>query len=305
MQNSLVVAVVLNWNAADETIDCVNSLLHSSYENLQIIIIDNFSTDNSLYIIKKTFPSLKIICNNINSGYAAGNNLGIKWALENGAKYILVLNNDVVVDSLMIKVLVEDMIGNPQIGVISCKVFYKDEPKRIFSGAGKFIRWRCTGVNRGTLIGRNYKHDKKCFVNYVSGVLFLTKVEVFKELGLLDERYFMYFEDLEFSMRVLPHYLIAYSPHAIAYHKSGGGTRWSNYSEVYLYYQTRNRLIVFENKNFFYQMYVLLFTILITIAKTTAIIFSFGQDNPPVKKRLSALWRGLKDGILYIMKNRV
>ena len=305
MSTPLVVAVVLNWNAVDETIECVNSLLNSSYKNLQIVIVDNFSTDDSVNIIKKIFPNIKLICNNFNNGYAGGNNLGIKWALSINADYILILNNDVTVDTSMVENLVEKLDKNLNIGIITGKVFYKDTPKRIFSGFGKFIWWRCSGVNRGTTFGRFYLHKREGKVNYISGVLFLAKSEVFKSLGLLDEKYFMYFEDLEFSFRVSKKYSLYYSPNALAFHKSGGGTRWSNYSEIYLYYQTRNRLIVFEDKNIVYRIYVLFFTILITIAKSMAILFTSKSENSFKKKRINALWRGLIDGLLYNISKKV
>ncbi len=299
MNNQLVVAVVLNWNAADETIECVNSLLNSSYKNLQIVIVDNFSTDESLNIIKKTFPNIKLICNNFNNGYAGGNNLGIKWALSINADYILILNNDVAVDTSMVDILVNKLDQNSNIGVITGKVFYKDKPNRIFSGFGKFIWWRCSGVNRGTMFGRFYLHNREGKVNYISGVLFLARAEVFKRLGLLDEKYFMYFEDLEFSFRASQKYSLFYTPNAIAFHKSGGGTRWGNYSDIYLYYQTRNRLIVFEDKHIIYRLYVIAFTIFIIVAKSMVILLSLNKNGKTINKRISALWKGLKDGLVY------
>lgn len=299
MQNPLVVAVVLNWNGVDETIECVKSLHDSTYNNLEIVIVDNASTDNSVETINNIFPQIKLIVNSTNSGYAGGNNLGIKWALNNKAEYVFILNNDVVVESTMIEKLIKGLQKNPNAGLITGKVYYKEDSNRIFSGAGRFIRWRCTGVNRGSIFGRRYLHDRECFVNYISGVLFLAKLEVFENLGLLDEKFFMYFEDLEFSMRVQKNYLMAYTPDAIAYHKSGGGTRWSNYSETYLYYQTRNRFIVFNNENLFYRFYVVIFTMFVTIAKSTAILLSNFRLKKVDKNKLRFLWKGFKDGILY------
>jgi len=299
MNDALVVAVVLNWNAYDETIDCVNSLLNSSYKNLQIVIVDNHSTDDSAKIIRETFPNIKLICNKSNNGYAGGNNLGIKYALDINADYILILNNDVTVDKSMVDILVKKLDQEPTLGVITGKVFYKDDPKRIFSGFGKFIWWRCSGVNRGTMFSRFYLHNREGKVNYISGVLFLARSEVFKSLGLLDEKYFMYFEDLEFSFRVSQKYDLFYIPYAIAFHKSGGGTRWSNYSEIYLYYQTRNRLIVFENKNIIYRLYVIAFTIFITVSKSITILFASIKNGKSFAKRIDALWKGLKDGLVY------
>ena len=304
MQNPLVVAVVLNWNAENETIECVRSLLNSTYNNLEIVIIDNASTDHSVEKFNKLFPQVKLIVNSLNTGYAGGNNLGIKWALSKNAEFVLILNNDVVVETTMIEKLVKGLQKNSKVGLITGKVYYKEDTNRIFSGAGRFIRWRCTGVNRGTLIGRTYLHDRECFVNYISGVLFLAKSEIFESIGLLDEKFFMYFEDLEFSMRVLKNYLIAYTPDAIAYHKSGGGTRWSNYSETYLYYQTRNRFIVFENENLFYRFYVVIFSTFVTIAKSTAILLSNFRLKKVNKTKLRFLWAGFKDGILYYLSNQ-
>jgi GT2 family glycosyltransferase len=299
LKYSLVAAIVLNWNAADETIDCVNSLIQSSYANLQIIIVDNASTDDSVKLIRTAFPEIKLLCNQKNTGYAGGNNVGINWALNQNADYILILNNDVTVDFSMVSILVETIEQNEQIGLISGKVFYKENTARIFTGAGRFIKWRCTGVNRGTTFGRFYLHNRECAVNYISGVLFLARADVFRKVGLLDEKYFMYFEDLEFSFRVSKKYILFYSPNAISYHKSGGGTKWSNYSEIYLYYQTRNRLIVFEDKNIVYRIYVLFFTLFITVAKSITISFTSKSENSIKNKRINALWRGLKDGLLY------
>jgi GT2 family glycosyltransferase len=302
MHNPLVVAIVLNWNSAEETAECIRSLLSSSYDNLLVVIVDNASTDNSVEYLTAAFPSIRILTNNVNTGYAGGNNLGVKWALNINAEYILILNNDVIVDINLVSTLIDKIKINSKIGVITGKVYYKDNQKRIYSGAGKFVRWRCSGVNRGAIIDRMSLKEKDCDVDFLSGALFLTRVEVFRRVGLLDERYFMYFEDLDFSRKVLKQYSIIYTPQAISYHKSGGGTHWGNYSDIYLYYHTRNRFIVFEHENIFYKCYVVLFTIGVTMAKAIAIlVFSLISDDRDVKRRMSALWKGLKDGVEYYM----
>ena len=295
-----MVAVVLNWNAAEETIACVRSLLSSSYCNLRIVIVDNASTDHSVECLATTFPSLNIVSNSINSGYAGGNNLGITWALNAGADYILIVNNDVVVDVHLITRLVGKIHVDKKVGVVTGKVYYKDNQQRVYSGAGRFDRWRCSGVNKGTIFGRMSSDDKDREVSFVSGVLFLARAEVFTNVGLLDEKYFMYFEDLDYSRKVSNQYSILYTPDAIAYHKSGGGTHWGNYSQIYLYYHTRNRFIVFEHEKIYYKCYVILFTVCVTFAKTLVILFtSVLNDNGDVKKRIYSLWKGLKEGIKY------
>lgn len=295
----IIAAVVLNWNAADETIACVLSLLKSSYSNLQVVIVDNASTDNSVEKLSCHFPKITLLKNTYNAGYSGGNNLGIQWALDIDADYVLVINNDVVVTPELINELLKCIQKDKKIGVVTGKVYYKNDPERIYSGAGKFIRWRCTGVNRGTLFGGSRQHDREQFVNYICGALFLARIEVFKTLGLLDEKFFMYCEDIEFSRRVSSIFLISYTPNAVAYHKSGGGTRWSNYSEVYLYYQTRNRFWVFRGDWLPYRIYVALFTFSITVAKTIVILLSVVMKKNKNLKQLSALWKGLKDGVRY------
>ena len=295
-----MVAVVLNWNAAEETIECVRSLLSSSYRNLRIVIVDNASTDDSVECLATTFPSLNIVSNSINSGYAGGNNLGITWALHAGAEYILIVNNDVVVDTHLIMQLVEKIRIDKKVGIVTGKVYYKDNHHRVYSGAGRFDRWRCSGVNKGTMFDRMSSDDKDREVSFVSGVLFLARAEIFTKIGLLDEKYFMYFEDLDFSRKVSKQYSLLYTPQAIAYHKSGGGTHWGNYSQIYLYYHTRNRFIVFEHEKIYYKYYVVLFTICVTFAKALVILsFSFLKSKGDVKKRIYPLWKGIKEGILY------
>jgi GT2 family glycosyltransferase len=294
----LVFCIILNWNEYEETIECVKSIRESTHKNLNIVIVDNHSENESVEVLQKEFPDITILHNTHNAGYASGNNIGIQWALKNNTDYILVLNNDVIVDKNLIHEYLVAMQKDLNIGVVTGKMFYKDDPTRIYSGAGKIIWWRCSGVNRGSIFGREKRHNQHCTVNYVCGALFLARSEVFLSIGMLDEGYFMYFEDLEFSRRINSRYSIVYTPKAIAYHKSGGGTRWFNYPEVYHYYQTRNRFKVFKNDPIYYRIYVVLFSIVITVAKSVVIFFSIFRDSAGTFNRLRALWRGLKDGII-------
>ena len=304
MKSPLIVAVVLNWNAAEETIECVRSLHGSTYNNIEVVIVDNASTDSSVEKIKEEFPQVKIILNSINAGYAGGNNLGISYALNRNADYILVLNNDVIVNNQTIEYLENKISSDERIGIVSCKIFYKDDKNRIYSGAGSFIRWRCSGVNRGSTLGRIHNNDKECFVSYVGGALFLARAEVFKKSGLLNEKFFMYFEDLEFVRRVTKNYLIAYTPKAIAYHASGGGTRWHNYSELYLFYHTRNRFLAFKAENILYKLYVIIFSLFITISKSIVILISKQNSAKKTRLKIFSLWKGFYSGFRTFFSNR-
>jgi GT2 family glycosyltransferase len=293
-----VCCIVLNWNDPEETIACVESLKGLEYDNHNIVVVDNASTDKSVEILKNKFPDITILQNSKNTGYAAGNNIGIKWALENNAEYILVTNNDVIFDRYLLSEFMNVFATFKNLGVATGKVYYKNDPQRIYSGAGKVVRWKCSGVNRGKLFFRSVQHNTAHEVDYICGVLFIARSEVFKKVGLLDEKFFMYFEDLEFSRRVATHFLIYYTPRAIAYHKSGGGTRWSNYPDYYLYYHTRNRFWVFNKEPFIYRVYVAIFSTLIVLSKSIVIIFSTHENKSLLQKKLTALWRGFLDGMM-------
>jgi GT2 family glycosyltransferase len=129
----------------------------------------------------------------------------------------------------------------------------------------------------------------------------MIRSEVLRKLGSFEEKFFMYFEDLEFSLRLNSHYRIVYVPESRVYHKVGAGTRWSSYTPLYSYYYTRNRLWYFKNESPLYRIYVVAFSIVNVIAKSMVIMFFslLKSENGEMTtgKSLSALWRGLKDGL--------
>lgn len=291
-----VVAVVLNWNNAEETILCVQSLLNCEYENLEIVVVDNASNDGSVTKLRKAFPKIVLIIQPFNGGYGSGNNAGIRIALKKRADFVLILNNDVVVDQDFLSPMIEVVGRNPKIGIVTCKILYKNDGGRVYYAAGKFSKWLCTGVNKPQ--SSSYDAQKIIDVDFVNGSLLLVRREIFEEMGLFDEQYFMYFEDLEFSRRVLQKYRLVYTPEAIVYHKSGAGTGWRLYTDLYLYYHTRNRIFVFEKESLIYRTYVLVFTFGNVIAKSIVLFADSFRSSKDTLKKLKALWQGFIDGVL-------
>lgn len=292
----LVVAVVLNWNGYDDTAKCVLSLQKAAYANLQIILVDNASTDGSAGRLERDFPELPFIKLSHNGGYAAGNNAGIKLALERRADYVLVLNNDVIVNPGFLWPMVELAEKNPSAGVVTCKALLQSGNGRIYCTGGNISRLRCAGIS---LPSRSRDHEGE--VQFISGCILLVRRKVFETIGCFDERFFMYFEDVEFSRRVKKHFKLFYTPKGVVYHKSGGGSKWKNYTETYLYYTARNRLWVFQSESPAYRLYVILYGFLNAFAKSAVIAahsFPSRQQAKPSGKRLFALWRGMRDGIL-------
>jgi len=303
-QMPTIYAVVLNWNGYEDTAKCLASLRHATFSNLKIVLVDNGSTDGSAELLEHAFPEKVMLKLPHNGGYAAGNNAGIRFALDNGADYVLVLNNDVVVEKNFIQPMLELFGREPSAGLVTCKVYYESEPERIYAAGGSFSRWLCTGVNdrQGKLdSATNHLKDDEHEITFVPGCLFLARREVFEKIGMMDEKFFLYFEDLDFSRRVQSRFRLYYTPSGKVYHKSGAGLNWASYTPTYYYYHTRNRLWAFEEDTLFYRVYVFLFTLLNATAKTITLLLHAHRGNrvrePRTRQKVFALWRGVMDGI--------
>ncbi|MEM2786130.1 MAG: glycosyltransferase family 2 protein [Candidatus Nitrosotenuis sp.] len=301
-QHPIVFAVVLNYNGAEDTKECVNSLQRCGYPNLNIVLVDNASPDGSAAVLARTFPNLPLIRQRTNGGYSAGNNAGIRYAMENKADYVLIINHDVVVEPGFLEPMVSMMERESDIGVINPKLFYRSHPDDIFSAVSEFSYWRCTGRNIGSNRAALRSTTLECEVSNICGAALLVRSKVFEVVGLFDERFFMYFEDVEFSRRVRQKFRLAYTARSVGYHKSGGGKGWRNYTELYLYYHTRNRFLVFNDAIWLYKIYVSLFTTMNSIAKSILIFQNVLHNKERTKDQLTALWRGWKDGISIYIK---
>lgn len=293
-----VTAVVLNYNGFDDTVDCVRSLQNAIYPNLSLVLVDNASPDGSGSDLERTFPTIPLLHQASNTGYAGGNNAGIRFALTHGAEYVLVINNDVIVDPHFLEPMMSVAERLPSVGITTCLVYYQGTEKSVFSAAGKFSYLLCTGINKGSYIGALRNTTKECLTNFACGVIMLVSRKVFETVGFFDETYFMYFEDVEFSRRVLERYNIAFTPFGIAYHRSGGGRGIRSYTELYLYYHTRNRIWTFRRDSRLYRTYVLSFTILNTLVKSIIVSTNIVWGRERVSRQLRALWGGLRDGIV-------
>ena len=328
-----VAVIILNWNGWEDTIECLESLYQIDYPNYNVILVDNASEDDSIEKIReycagkleiesdffdydKHNKPLNLVDSNIipddlspgtknlfliqnqeNYGFAEGNNIGIRFSLKQfNPEYILLLNNDTVVDKNFLKELVDLGQKNEKIGIVGPKIYYYDEPQTIWCIGGK-ISWK---LARGIHIGNNqldegqYENIKE--VEYVSGSAFLIKKEVLKKAGLMDKNLFLYFEETDLTLRASKlGYKSFYSPKAKIWHKvsrSGGGMS----KPIGLYYITRNRWLFMRRwaKKTDYIFFVIFQGF---IAIPLPIILSIYYRN---KKLLFAYYNGLKKGIKQI-----
>ncbi|HWP83091.1 MAG TPA: glycosyltransferase family 2 protein [Bacteroidota bacterium] len=293
-EKSRVVAVVLNWNRFEETKECVWSLLKTTYTSLEVLIVDNGSTDGSAEKLRETFRQLILLERATNGGYAAGNNTGIRYALEHEADYVLILNNDTTVEPNFLQPMVDAAEADPAIGIVTCKAYLQSNPTQVYGTGGRVSLLLCSGVplKRGLV-------DRECEIEYTSGCILLVRRRVFEEIGLFDERFFMYFEDVEFSLRANKRFRLFYTPQGVIYHKSGAGDSWIRYTPTYLYYSARNRFLAFRHMPFPFKVYLFIYSALNGIGKTAAILWSgiSHSSTHDVATRIKALWNGFLDGI--------
>ncbi|BCX14736.1 MAG: glycosyl transferase [Patescibacteria group bacterium] len=252
--------IILNWNRADDTLACLKSLSSLDYFMLDpnVVVVDNGSTDNSIDRISKFEPhnfKLHLIKNNSNFGFAKGNNIGIRYALKNKADYVMILNNDTLVERKLLLNLVSVIKNDKKVGVVSPKIYFakgfefhkerykKEDLGRVIWYAGGEIDWQnVMGINRGVDEVDCGQFDLVEETGFATGCCSLFASYVLEKVGLFDERYFMYFEDVDLSVRIKKAgFKVFYQPDGVVWHKvaqsSGIGSGLNDY------FISRNRLL--------------------------------------------------------------
>ena len=333
MDNPSVTIIILNWNGWEDTVECLESIYQISYPNYHVIVVDNNSTDDSIKKITnyaignidvkskffnydhsnkpikilnynqneycgrkplKNDHELILIKNESNSGFAEGNNIGIKYALKNlNPNYILLLNNDTVVEKNFLMSLIREGEKDSKIGLLGPKMYYYDNPNVLWCIGGK-INWK---LARGMHIGKDEidtgQYNEKRNFDYINGSALLIKKRVIEDIGLLDKKFFLYFEEVDLALRASKKkYDIEFVPKSKIWHKvskSGGGIK----KEIGLYYITRNRWIFMKKwANRF--DFIIFVVIQIFVAIVLPILLSIYYNN---RKLFSAYYNGLWDGL--------
>jgi len=217
-----VAIVVLNWNGIEDTLLCLDSLIAQDYKDFQIIVIDNGSVDDSVvrleeYLAHTDFP-IELICEPKNTGFAGGVNIGIRRALESGVDGVALFNNDAIADQKWLSSLVNAM-KNEKIGITTGLLLHQDG-KTIDSTGDWFSIWGLPFPrNRGDLAASAPNSE---FVFSGSGGASLYRTTLLEDIGLFDEAFFAYYEDVDLSFRAqLAGWRVFYTPDAIAYHQQG------------------------------------------------------------------------------------
>jgi GT2 family glycosyltransferase len=196
-----VFIIILNWNGLRDTLECLESVKRLEYSAKTVVVVDNGSTDGSPDAIRAQAPSVVLLANRTNLGYAGGNNVGIRYALEHHADYIWLLNNDTIMSHDSLSNLVSAAEATPSLGVASPFIYHYDEPERLqFAGViARFADQTFRGVNDP--LERANPTQGGRLVLY--GTALLVKASTVNTIGYLDERYFAYREDYDYCLRSL------------------------------------------------------------------------------------------------------
>lgn len=241
----MIVVVIVNWNGRHLLDACLEAVTAQQQPPELTVVVDNGSTDDSVAHLRRNWPSVEVIPLAANRGVAAGNNAGIRRALEVGADAVLLLNNDAAPQPDALGLLVERLErGGPSVWAVAPKIVYRGEPSRIWSAGGEISWWRGLAKDYGTDAMDRGQFDEGGPITYANTCCLLIRARIFREIGFMDEAYFMYFDDADLCARIrAAGGVIVYMPRAMVLHdvqaSSGGAPR--HVSRLALYYATRNR----------------------------------------------------------------
>lgn len=240
----LVYIVMLNWNGLEVSTECLRSVGKMTYPNYRIIVVDNGSTDGSADELLRIFPHILLIKLEENRGFTGGCNVGIRKAIELGAKYVLLLNNDTTVAADLLDLLIAAAEADETVAVINPKILFADRPDRIWYAAGSYNWWL-------GMPSYHYKQKDSPFptepqyITFATGCAMLLRVAALRQVGLFDERFFGYAEDVDLVVRLLhAGYRALYVPTARVLHKDEYTYSRLPRPAAKTYLSTRNKLLL-------------------------------------------------------------
>jgi len=292
--------VLVNWNGAKLTIQCIASLYKCLIRPYRIVVVDNASTDNSAVVIAEHHPEVEMIRNSDNRGFAGGNNIGIQKLIQDDVDYLWILNNDTEVDAGCIEAFVDFMERNPDAAACCGKILYHIPRDRIWYAGATFNRLLFQTKHRGALQKDVGQFERVEETPFITGCSIFVRKHVWERVGLFDERFFAYSEDFDWCLRAKKEgFRLYYVPDAIIYHKVSSSFKLKE-EDVKGFTTPLMIELVHRNRIYILRKYVkskihlfLLYSLL--LAKATAysmVLICLGRFN---KSR--AVWKGILAGL--------
>lgn len=295
-----VAIILINWNSFELTDECIKSLNKVVYTNFDIIVVDNGSGDGSGDKLKSENQNIILIKSDTNRGFTGGNNLGLHYSIENDYTYSMLLNNDTCVDPDFLRPLVNYLDKHPETGAIQPKIFFYHDRSLIWNASSGYNRfWGYTYS-----IGYNKPDDSNDTiikeVDWITGCALLTRNSVLEKTGLLTEKFFIYYEDVDISFRIKAlGYKLIYHPESVIYHVAGMANKNKTKGKegflnpVVHYLNVRNSIwLIKKYTPWYYLPSVFLYNCL----RNTGIIIYFALRFR--FKKVRAVLKGIKDGVL-------
>jgi GT2 family glycosyltransferase len=286
LKELLVTAIILNTNRREDTLECLSSLCEQIGSRIDILVLDNGSTDGSVEKICSAYPQVELIELKENRGYAGNNNIGLARAIRNNPDFVFILNEDTILAPDCIDHLVQTAAADRTIGILGPMVYHHDEPNVIQSAGGRLDNYlipKHLGQNELDVGQFNQRHE----VDWISGCAIMVRRETIEQVGMLDERFFYYWEELEWCYRAKKAgFSIMHVPKARLWHK--GVQRNYQPSASVTYYNMRNRLLFLN----IHKAGVLPWMRAIIDTSRTMIAWS---TRPEKKEHLAAMKQGVND----------
>lgn len=242
-KNPYVYIIILNWNGLKDTLECLESINKINYPNFDVIVADNGSSDGSIEAIRSKFPDLELLDNGSNLGFAEGNNRAIEQVLKTKAEYVLVLNNDTIVDQDILSALVKGAELIQDGGIFGPKMYHYDEKNTIWYAGGYWDPKTLSFEERGAGMQDEGQFNDLSETEWVVGCAMFIRTAVFKKVGLLEAKFFLNNEEIDFCSRTKhAGYSCVFVPDAKLWHKISVSFGGEN-SPMKEYFITRNRLL--------------------------------------------------------------
>jgi GT2 family glycosyltransferase len=238
--------ILLNYNNWQDTVECVKSLEEAGIDSSSILVVENSSTDDSYVCLKEQLGTVSLLKTGRNLGFSGGNNFGINHALKFNPQYIILLNNDTLVDKDSIRILIDEMNNHPEASLGTGQIRYFPEKEKIWYAGGTLNKWRGLAVHlhENEYADNLPASNEPSFVSFISGCFLCIRTSMMDKTGLLNEKFFLYHEDIEFSARAVRNGLkLLYVPLSVIYHKCRGERKLR---EKTLYYAVRNRNLLID-----------------------------------------------------------
>ncbi|MDB2321558.1 glycosyltransferase family 2 protein [Flavobacteriaceae bacterium] len=298
MKEPKIAIIIINWNTYQLTFNCLGSLERCSYKNKKVYFVDNGSTDGSGDKIALEFSEINYIKNEKNEGFTGANNKALKVILKQNFDYVLLLNNDTEVNPNFLSLLVARMESDKNLAATQPLILDLPDKKTIWNAGGSYNTFFCLFKTRYKGIIYKPKLKIDTFTEWISGCCVLVKTAVIREVGLLDNRFFAYFEDADWSIRMTNlGYTLGIVPKSIIYHHSSASTKKNNASNEgnlspYAHYlNVRNHIYLIKKHTFFNRKGSYVYQILKITSYSIYFILRFRLE------KLKMVWRGMLDGI--------